>query len=308
MYYPYLRGKQFELLALREFAEANPDVEHIVPIIEPVKSSINGLKTAIKVMKRDGMTFALVVNPNEGDFRRGGGDAFLSAFSLCEDHDGWVPALLFNGNEEEIVSIIDRYALEDVMIIFKDGMDINNFNLSFLADGKVRYIVNGEPDSENAKRYVSSLNGKILIRLDDSFRVQRRNVDYMNRTDEPFTEVHRTFASHGFNGFADYTSLPKDFIDGGMLPYAVAIHLTYEKTSDEIYIHHFVSDTNDDQSNVGRKFMEAAVKVRDFFEDKPKTPSVDELISILEQDRYPGLGFLKKLSVKNHLELIHRII
>lgn len=307
MYYPYLRGKQFELLALREFAEANPNVEHIVPIIEPVKSSFNGLRTAMTVMSREGMTFALVVNPNEGDFRRSGRDAFLSAFPH-EEHDGWVPALLFNGNEEEIVSTIERYALKDVMIIFKDGMDVNNYKLSFLADGNVKYIVNGEPDSENAKRYVSSLSGKKLIRLDDNFKVQRRNVDYENRPDEPFTENHRTFASHGFSGFADYTSLPKDFIDGGMLPYAVAIHLTYERTSDEIYIHHFVSDTNDDQSNVGRKFMEAAVKVRDFFENKPKTPSIDELISILEQERYPGLGFLKKLSVKNHLELIHRII
>ena len=43
MYFPYLRGKQFELIALREFATQHPNAEKIVPIIEPVKSTFNVL-------------------------------------------------------------------------------------------------------------------------------------------------------------------------------------------------------------------------------------------------------------------------
>ncbi len=93
-----------------------------------------------------------------------------------------------------------------------------------------------------------------------------------------------------------------------MLPYAVAIHLTYEKNEDEIYVHHFMSETNDDQSNVSKKFDEAARKIEPFFIDKEHTEAVDELININKQERYPGLGVIKKLSIKNHLELINKIL
>lgn len=70
MYFPYLRGKQFELIALREFATQHPNAEKIVPIIEPVKSTFNGLTTATKVMFERQLHFALVLNPTDGDFKR----------------------------------------------------------------------------------------------------------------------------------------------------------------------------------------------------------------------------------------------
>ncbi|MEN2360706.1 sce7725 family protein [Levilactobacillus brevis] len=39
MYFPFLRGKQNELLALRELLDQGKLSEKIVPIIEPVKKS-----------------------------------------------------------------------------------------------------------------------------------------------------------------------------------------------------------------------------------------------------------------------------
>ena len=37
MYFPYLRGRQFELIALRELIENDCINSSIIPIIEPVK-------------------------------------------------------------------------------------------------------------------------------------------------------------------------------------------------------------------------------------------------------------------------------
>ena len=34
MYFPYLRGRQFELIALREYAQQRGDSNNIIPIIE----------------------------------------------------------------------------------------------------------------------------------------------------------------------------------------------------------------------------------------------------------------------------------
>lgn len=47
MYFPYLRGKQFELLALRSFSQSNQDCESIVPIIEPVKKTTIGFQDSV---------------------------------------------------------------------------------------------------------------------------------------------------------------------------------------------------------------------------------------------------------------------
>ena len=38
MYYPYLRAKQMELLALRDFAEQKRSGDFVTPIIEQLKS------------------------------------------------------------------------------------------------------------------------------------------------------------------------------------------------------------------------------------------------------------------------------
>ena len=37
MYFPYLRGRQFELIALRELLENDLIGDKIIPIIEPIK-------------------------------------------------------------------------------------------------------------------------------------------------------------------------------------------------------------------------------------------------------------------------------
>ena len=39
MYFPYLKGRQYELLAIRELLSKNLLSKKIIPIIEPVKVS-----------------------------------------------------------------------------------------------------------------------------------------------------------------------------------------------------------------------------------------------------------------------------
>lgn len=45
MYFPYLRGRQFELIALRELAEYDLIGKKVIPVIEPIKPSITLTKT-----------------------------------------------------------------------------------------------------------------------------------------------------------------------------------------------------------------------------------------------------------------------
>lgn len=312
MYFPYLRGKQFELLALREFANQNAHNNKIIPIIEPVKKTFNSLKTAIEVMFKHDLMFALVLNPNDGDFKKS-----LKTYNILQEipdllneeyQDKWIPAFL-HGDEERINNTINDNSLTNVMLIFKNSIDSSKGSIfNFLSNPSIKYIVNGDANNRSVVRKLSLLQDKSIIRLDNCFNEQPRNVDYIEIDEEHFSEEYLYYEREGYAGFSDYTTLPKDFIDGGMLPYAVAIHLTYKREEGEVYIKHFVSDTNFDNTNVQKKFFESASKVKIFFENRDKTTAINDLIKLVNDEKYPGLGVIKKLSIRSHIELINSLL
>lgn len=69
MYFPYLRGRQFELIALRELAEEDCINEKVIPIIEPIKPSSTLLKT-LQVFAEKDKEIAVVFNPTVGAFSK----------------------------------------------------------------------------------------------------------------------------------------------------------------------------------------------------------------------------------------------
>lgn len=314
MYYPYLRGKQFELLALREFSCEYKNNDKIVPIIEPVKSQVNGLNQTISSLMDNGMRFAVILNPNEGDFKHENidNDILKGLPSLTANKEKWIPAYIFKNNVTKLLEHADNNNLTSLMIVFPSGADVNNRSLmELLSNEKVTYIVSGNLSNNRSVRGRLLKLGKNLISLEDRFHGRTRNADYAEETDEIFSEDFAFYRDDRLSGFADFTSMPKDFIDGGMLPYAIAIHLTYLKSEDQIFIHHFVSDNNFDQSNIRGKFHEAAIKIEPFYNENHlvHTAAVDEFIQKSNSDDgYPGLGYIKKLSIKNHLELINTIL
>ncbi len=313
MYYPYLRGKQFELKALRDYSLENKNEDKILPIIEPVNQSTNVLSLAIDQLKSNGMLFSMIMNPNDGDFRHKtvSFDILSLKPDLKENKGVWIPAYLYQGDPSRLDKEITDSPWDEVILVFKTCADVDNLDVAALiSNAKVKTVVNnfGKTVSRRVKRAIKDL-GKSLVCFEDCFVNKKRNADYLNDVDEPFSEMFYYWKDEGFDGFGDYTALPSEYAEGGMLPYALAIHLTYRKAEDQIYVHHFVSDNNFDQSNIKGKFYEAASKIEPFFERRIHTASVDELISKANNpDGYPGLGYLKKLSVKNHLELIKQVI
>lgn len=313
MYYPYLRAKQYELKALREISAEHKGQtsKSITPILEPVKQQTKALNLAFDEMLDNGMKFALILNPKDGDFKHPTVhfDAWHQNEKLIQNKGGWIPAFIYSKrNVDEITSLVSEYQLDHAMIIFRTCIDVDDTNAwDIIKNPAFRYVVNSF-GSTISRRLRSQLKdtGKQIIRLDDCFKSKLRNADYANEEDEFFSEEPFFYdTEEKLDGYSDYTSLPSDYIEGGMLPYALAIHLTYRRNEEQLYVHHFVSDSNESNTNVKGKFREAARKVAPFFRDRNQTNSVLELIERAnDSDGYPGLGYLKKLSVKNHLELI----
>lgn len=311
MYYPYLRAKQYELKALREFSVQHQGQTSIMPILEPVKQQSSALKVALDEMLDNRMKFALILNPKDGDFKHPTVhfDVWLDNEKLKIHNDGWIPAFIYSRRyADEITSLASKYNLSNAMIIFRTCIDVDDTDAwNIINNPAFGYVVNsfGSTISRRLRRQLKD-TGRRIIRLDDCFKSKLRNADYADEEDEFFTEEPFFYdTEEQLDGYSDYTSLPSNYVEGGMLPYALAIHLTYKRNEEQLYVHHFVSDSNETNSNIHGKFREAARKVAPFFKDRKQTDAVQELIARAdESDGYPGLGYLKKLSVKNHLELI----
>ena len=115
MYFPLLRGKQFELKALREFSAICPNNTHVIPIIEPVNDSLGSLVQGVREMSQNGLRFAMILNPELGDFKHDN-----VSFKLLEDYpemlnqlDRWIPAYLVKRDSVKIKQLIDEGPFDD---------------------------------------------------------------------------------------------------------------------------------------------------------------------------------------------------
>lgn len=67
MYFPYVRGRQYELLALREIAASGLLGSSIIPVVEPVKLSSTLSKTMEEFIAQE-KKLGIVCNPAVGFF------------------------------------------------------------------------------------------------------------------------------------------------------------------------------------------------------------------------------------------------
>ena len=304
MYYPLLRARQFELIALRELAIEGVTQELIIPILEPVKKSQNNLILAHRVFEEYGQNAYLIVNPIVGEITGDNNTCLDLLNNLGEETFG--PAFHYRDNSKYIFDSIKKYKLNNCLLLCQNDLNAEDKEFRELASSKAIALINLEDPGRNRAlhRFIGCLK-KTYIRLDDLFEKQRKNSVFLNISAHRFSEEHLYYDNDGFSGFSDYTVLPSEYVDGGITPRAVVIHLTYLNGENQIWIRHFTSDTNDTISNVQGKFAEAAAKAVTFCRENNLTNSaIEELESYYDSERYPGLGTIKKLSIKNHLLVV----
>ena len=281
----------------------------ITPVIEPVKESFNNLNLAHKVFDENNFNPYLIVNPFEGELP-GDTEIFLNYISEIENCK-YIPAFHYSDNSDYIISSIEKYNIDNCMIICLDSFSDENQFKDLCQNGSVSHIILLEPHKyRTLDRFIKKLE-KFYIRLDDVFERQQKNADFLNIPPHKFTEEHLYYKEDGYQGFGDFTVLPKEYIDGGSTPRAVVIHLTYLNpvADNQIWIRHFTSETNDSIANVQGKFAEAANKAVQFCDELPLENSATvELKKYFDEARYPGLGTVKKISIKNHLLVISGFI
>lgn len=311
MYLPYLRGKQFELIGLREISSLLADNSHkISPIIEPVKDS-STIKSTIKEFIDKQINFTIIINPQVGTFRNT--ESILEMLSLVVgSYTNFQIGIIFNGKENgtEILAklhqyssivhgltIIHNYAHDNIKTII-EGIE-NQFTVKYnvINFGKIN------------RRYSRNFPISTLVELDDYFISQTKNSDYLQVNESVFSEEHLYYTEEGFSGFSDFLTVGEDYSESGFLPYAIAIHISYNTDGNVIRIKHFVSDSNDDNSDIAGKFDEAINKLILWCDQTGyNSIAIDKFRELHENGHFPGLGTLKKLSIINHIALTLSII
>lgn len=306
MYYPLLRGRQFELIALRELSNDGVLDNVITPVIEPVKSSFNNLNLAFKIFKKKNQRILFIVNPVVGEVDS---DSEYYLEYLKENNYGNViPAFYYhiNSNLDYLRNSVEKYSIKNFVLILDNEVSAD--------DGSVQEVINidecisiilNDPDKNRSLKRLIKDKGKELIRLDDLFEPEQRNSDYLNSERKRFSEEHLYYTEEGYSGFSDYTLIPSPFSEGGSTPRAVVIHLSFLSENNQIWLCHFTSVTNDSIANIQGKFSEALEKAVEFInENQQYNSATEELLDYYDKAHYPGLGTIKKISIKNHLILL----
>lgn len=303
MYFPYLRGKQYELLALRELLEKNLISREVIkPIIEPIKETPTFRKTIGLFVENEFDVF-VVINPQVGEYDKY--DGVHPIFGAeCPVND----ALIMNQSElphEKISSALHKSRSLIAIYPKKDTLKGDEH----LKEMGIRPIISFIPEGHRNKRGFKREMDFGLI--NDAFKKEDRNSDYGNINEQYFSEDHLFYKEDGYIGFMDYSVIGSDYVNGGFAPLAVAIHIVYFDDENALKVKHFVSDSNDDISNPAGKFNEALTKLiywKKTIDPKNSSHALDYFNELSEQRRYPGLGVVKKLAIMHHLEIMNRFL
>jgi hypothetical protein len=298
MYYPYLRGRQYELIALRELAEKNLIGNKVLPIIEPVRASPT-LVSFMNTFSENNREFGIIINPEYGDFNSeiNSNSKYKNEYNQGKDSVHCLPTYILNSTIEQQ----EPMASKDTAIAICKNKDMISSIKHFADEFKLKTFI--MPDDRIYKRGIHG--SKVL--LSDNFNKKQRNVDYIKEPDEFFSDDHLYFVEEGYAGYSDFSIIGDDYSESGFAPYAVAIHMVYFDENKNLRIHHFVSDTNDDYADPAGKFFEALKKLIRFPSlENSQTFAYDEYIRFYNQHIYSGLGIVKKLSLMHHFELMNR--
>lgn len=308
MYFPYLRGKQFELIALRELSELmSSQSEKISPIIEPVKDS-STLKSTLKDLVEKNINFNFIINPRVGSLI----NSFNELIEVLEEN--------LNGYTNfQLGIIVDKTTQQGISELFDFINNIsliyNGFTLIHNSEIEENTIeqLNTNLDvkfnliyfSKTSRRYYREFTPETRVSLDDYFRKLDRNADYLQVPVSDFSEEYKYYTDDNFVGFSDFLTIGDIYSESGFLPRAVAIHLSYIE-QDKIKIRHFTSDSNQDSSDIGGKFAEALQKLINWCDESniDETEGIRIFKDLHNKGHFPGLGSIKKISTINHIELV----
>lgn len=279
MYYPYFRGKQFDLIALRELSEQNLLSEKIHPIIEPVKNSA-ALKKVILQFEAVNQPFTLIENPQAGDFLTASGYETLQMMTV---HRGQI----LDQPLETLEKRAGMLVLQRAMPALESDWKSNQRAVLVPPEFRLLQKVTGD-----------------LILSEDVFTRLPRNQFYGECPDEIFSTTHLTYKKRGFSGFSDFSLDSRIYYEKSYPSPEICIHLVYF-SNEALRIHHFLSPA--ELPSQKEKFLAVMEEIAHWSTIK-QTTGLQLLLTAAAQRKFPGMGIIRKASIMHHLEVMNQFL
>ena len=308
VYYPYFRGKRFELIAIREKAELLAE-NGFVPIISPISKQFRGLEKALEALSTSGAESIVIINPEYGEFSEDTSELDELLKRKFGSYEQLKIGVRIDAKHttDQVIDLILKANGHPVAVIhsgFRHPKDLV-VKLEKIAPSVQTHVFVEEHCGKLYRDKFRQFNEGIVIR--DGFK-HRRNQDHPDV--EFFSENHVTYTTEIMNktkGFGDFLIVDDRFSETSEPAYTVAIHLTFidHEQDDTMYIRHYLSDRRDTPTDPAGKFHEALTHlVKESGPDSPfiNSSAIQEFHKLHVMGHFPGLGRAKKLSVVHHIE------
>ncbi|WP_057764991.1 sce7725 family protein [Companilactobacillus tucceti] len=298
IYYPYLRGRMYDLLALKELCENNQLGPNIIPIIEPVRDS-KELQTTVNTFLKCNQSFSVISNPQVSVY--GLNDTKLHPLPDMSAVDNFLPSAILAADFSTDYLDTNKRTL----LIAKNYPLLKAYQQTDLLKNVTNVLI---PEEARLHEIV----GDKAVSLTDPLTFVKHVEDYKLLEDEYFQPASWYNQIDNYDGFGDYSMVGSFYFDKEMPSRAIALHIIYVTKDGSLRIHHFVSDSNESMRGQKEKFFEALNKLvqwsKNHINGINNTSALQELLAYNQQDKFPGLGTVKKLSLKHHFQLMKRLL
>ena len=270
-YYPLIRGRQYDLLALKTMAKTlSPQ---IIPIIEPVKD-IPALAGVVKAFEKADHPLFIVQNPQVGQY----GLLAQPKHALPDP----LPQPLANARYFDVLPahLVIAPTFGQVQLLKSDQLAL-------------------VPNTARVRR----LHLPAAIYMEDHYPTRGRTEDYYVVQQEFYQYSRRQLPGVGFS---DYPLSTHHYDEHGYPQRAIAMHFLYPKHG-QLWVRHFVSVNNEDYQDPGAKFFEARATLAPWLAIHPDahTEAIDAILAL---DHFPGLGTVRKLELMHWLTIMGRYL
>jgi len=294
LYFPYFRGRQYDLLALKNIAQQHVLPTNIIPIIEPVRD-IRALPQTVAAFVDHDQPVVVIANPTVSDY----------ALTQQKLHD-WRP---YQDNPNLIVGhVLTPTLIPDsltapaghrTLLIARQYDELKAaHHAGWLAASDYLLV---PPEAR-----IRQLLDRPTVSLFDHAWFPEHDRSYADIVDGFFSDDWTLADFNNYVGFSDYTIGGSPYSEHGYPAKAVTLHLTYFR-GNQLRIHRFVSTDRDDFRHPKEKFFQAVSKLAEWLPQQPavtQTPAAQQLAAYHEQQHFPGLGVVKRLSLEHHLQLM----
>ncbi|KMM80679.1 sce7725 family protein [Pseudomonas deceptionensis] len=305
MYYPILKAKRHELKTLFDLA-AVLSVNKYKPVIEPVNGLLKPLITTIEQLHKNSVSPLVVINPSQGHFAKNSSSGVFGLLQAdSKSANKFVPCIKVRDSADTAaLALLATYP--SAAIYLENDVGVSSVGL---LNGASCVLLNQQKvDSD----IVDKLTNVVLYA--DSFAKKKRNADYGPKSF--FSGLHVSYKKRpNVTGFGDFTIMGEEYLDAGGPAYVVALHVSHidALSPNSLHVHHYCSTVDDKvPTNSGGKYKEALDKMFLFDAANPgvydRTLGMGEFRASHAARHFPGLGIVKEMCMKHHIETVCNFI